>query len=156
MRRISLTFAALAALGAPSLVAAQAITDCEWIGNPAHIVEPWEVNTRTFANGAIRVAWLDTGGEPVCCSSHLLILSPSGDGSDGPAYRQCTVASAQPGMGFYSVDVPGITASYNPAKGLLLSVPIGHWHPGMENGAGPIPDRMEIRINQATGTVVFE
>ncbi|MCL4675225.1 MAG: hypothetical protein KJZ59_04180 [Pararhodobacter sp.] len=156
MRGFKPAICALAALAAPSLAVAQAITGCDWVGSPANIVEPWDVNTRSFANGAIRVAWLDTGGEPVCCSSHLLILSPSGDGSDGPAYRQCLVASAQPGSGFHSVDVPGITASYDPARGLLLSVPIGHWHSGMEHGAGPIPDRMEIRINQATGSVTFE
>ena len=155
--RISAFYLTLAAaLGAPALAAAQAITECEWIGTPANIVEPWDVNSRTFANGNIRVAWLDTGGEPVCCSSHLLILSSSGNGQDEPIYRQCRVASAQPGQGFYSVDVPGINARYDPSRGLTLSVPIGHWHPGMENGAGPIPDRMEIVINQATGLVAFE
>ncbi|WP_323035855.1 hypothetical protein [Pararhodobacter sp.] len=156
MRISTLTQACVLAAGFPGLAIAQAITDCEWIGNPANIVEPWDVNSRTFANGNIRVAWLDTGGEPVCCSSHLLILSPSGNGADEPIYRQCRVASAQPGQGFYAVDVPGISASYDPNKGLLLSVPISHWHQGMENGAGPIPDRMEIRINQANGAVVFE
>src|SRR5690606_20380504 len=66
------------ALLAPAAMA-QVITDCDWIGNPANIAEPWEINTRTFANGNIRVARLDTGGEPVCCASHLLILSPSGN-----------------------------------------------------------------------------
>lgn len=156
MRFSTLSFVGVLAVAVPGVSVAQVVTDCEWIGNPANIVEPWDVNSRTFANGAIRVAWLDTGGEPVCCSSHLLILSPSGNGQDEPEYRQCRVASAQPGAGFYAVDVPGITASYDPNKGLLLSVPIGHWHPGMENGAGPIPDRMEIRINQANGSVAFE
>ncbi len=135
--------------------AAQVITECNEIASAVNIAEPWEANTRTFANGAIRVAMLDTGGEPACCSRHLMVLMPAG-GGDEPVWRQCRIASAQPGLGFYDVDVPGITASYNPSKGLLLSVPIGHWHQGMETGAPPIPDRMEIRINQATGTVVFE
>jgi len=139
----------------PLAAQAQSISDCDWVGNPANIAEPWEVNSRTFANGAIRVALLDTGGEPVCCSAHLLILAPSG-GQDAPVYRQCLVASAQPGSGFYSMDVPGISASYDPAKGLLLSVPLTHWHQGVETGAPPIAERMEIRINQATGAVVIE
>jgi len=156
MRISTLLFSSVMALTVPGFAVAQAITDCDWVGNPANIMEPWEVHSRTYANGNIRVAWLDTGGEPVCCSSHLLILSPSGDGEGEPIYRQCRVASAQPGQGFYSVDVPGITASYDPNKGLLLSVPIGHWHPGMDTGAPAIPDRMEIRINQANGVVVFE
>ena len=147
---------ALALAGLPGLAAAQVITDCDWIGNPSNILEPWSETSRTFANGAIRVAWLDTGGEPVCCSSHLLILSPSGDGSDEPAYRQCRVASAQPGSGFFALDIPGITASYDPAKGLLLSLPVGHWHEGIEQDRPPIWERMEIRINQATGDVRIE
>lgn len=152
MRFLSLALA-LALL--PLASQAQVIAECDWIANPANIAEPWDRTTRTFANGNIRVAVLDTGGEPVCCAQHLLILSPSG-GGDGPVYRQCRVASAQPGSGFYALDVAGIIASYDPTKGLLLSVPLAHWHPGMETGGAPIPDRMEIRINQATGSVTFE
>lgn len=140
----------------PAAVSAQVITECGWVGNPGNIMEPWAETSRTFANGAIRVAWLDTGGEPACCSSHLLILSPSSDGQDEPVFRQCRVASAQEGSGFYAVDVPGITASYEPSKGLLLSVPVGHWHEGIETGQPPIWERMEIRINQATGAVGIE
>lgn len=149
-----LIHAALLAL--PGLASAQVITDCDWIGNPANIVEPWEQNSRTFANGNIRVAWLDTGGEPVCCSSHLLILSPSGDGSDEPVFRQCRVASAAPGTGFFGLDVQRIVASYDPSRGLLLSLPVYHWHQGVETGRPPIEERMEIRINQSNGAVTIE
>lgn len=142
-------------LAAP--LSAQVITECDWVGAAANILEPWEANTRTFANGAIRVAVADTGGEPACCSSHLMILSPSSDGSEDPAWRQCRVASASEGLGFYSVDVPGIVASYDPARGLLLSVPVGHWHDGMNAAEGPpIIERMEIRVNQSNGEVSVE
>ncbi|WP_417599492.1 hypothetical protein [Pararhodobacter oceanensis] len=140
----------------PVIASAQVVGECDWLGNAANIAEPWEVNSRTFANGNIRIALLDTGGEPVCCSAHLLVLSPSGNGSDGPVYRQCRVVSATAGQGFYSMDIPGITASYDPARGLLVSVPVGHWHQGMDSGAGPIPGRMDIRINQANGAVYYE
>jgi len=150
-------FLLAAACGAlPFCAAAQVITECDWAASPANIAEPWSVLSRTFANGAIRVALLDTGGEPVCCAAHLLILSPSGDGAQEPVYRQCAVASARPGEGFYYVDVPRIEASYDPARGLLLSVPVGHWHPGVEQGRPAIEERMEIRINQANGVVVIE
>ncbi|WP_068301251.1 hypothetical protein [Pararhodobacter sp. CCB-MM2] len=151
------TFAAALMFSALPLAAtAQVIGDCQWAATASNIVEPWSETTRTFANGAIRVAWVDTGGEPACCSSHLMILSPSGDGSDEPVFRMCHEASARPNEGFYSVDVPGITASYDPAKGLLLSVPVGHWHQGIEQGQPPIWERMEIRINQSTGEVRVE
>ncbi|MCW1404168.1 hypothetical protein [Pararhodobacter zhoushanensis] len=149
-------FIAAACCLLPLSATAQVIADCDWVGSPANIFEPWDTHSRSFANGAIRVALLDTGGEPACCSRHLLILSPSGDGSDEPIFRQCRVASAQVNSGFYDVDVPGITASYDPAKGLLLSVPVGHWHEGVEAGRPPIVERMEIRINQSTGTVAVE
>ena len=143
-------------LALPLPAAAQVVSDCDWVANPANILEPWDAHTRTYANGAIRVAALDTGGEPVCCSAHLLVLSPSGAGTDEPVYRQCRVVSAQPGMGFYSLDIAGIEARYDPAKGLMLSVPVGHWHSGMDAGAGPIPERLEVVINQASGAVTAD
>ena len=135
---------------------AQVVADCDWVASPANIQEPWAEHTRSFANGAIRVALLDTGGEPACCARHLLIVSPSGNGADEPVYRQCHVASAQAGIGFYDLDVPGIVASYDLTKGLLLSVPVAHWHEGVGAGRPPIAERLEIRINQATGVVAIE
>lgn len=141
------------AVMSPALSSAQVVTKCDWIGTAANIPEPWDENTRTFANGNIRVALVDTGGEPVCCSAHLMVLSPSGSGADEPAWRQCQLASARPSMGFFAVDIPGITATYDPARGLMLSVPVGHWHEGIEIGRPPIWERMEVTINQATGVV---
>lgn len=155
MRRATLSLALMAVSVVPVAATAQAVSTCGWIGSPANIMEPWEANTRSFANGNIRVARVDTGGEPVCCSSYLLVLSPSGE-SDGPSFRQCRIVSAQPGQGFFDVDIAGIAASYDPRQGLLLSVPVAEWHPGMETGAPPIRDRLDIRINQATGSVTTE
>lgn len=143
-------------LGPGQSALAQVVTECGWIGTPANILEPWDRFSRTFANGAIRVARIDTGGEPVCCAQHLLVLAPSGNGSDEPVYRQCLVVSAQPGLGFYEVDVARIAASYDPSRGLLLSVPVGHWHHGLEQGNPPIWEPMFVRINQATGEVSVE
>lgn len=158
MRHAALPFAALV-LGAPGLWAGaalgQVVSGCDWIANPANIAEPWAEQSRTYANGAIRVALLDTGGEPVCCSAHLLVLAPSAPG-DGPVHRQCFVVSGAPGLGFYSIGIAGIDASYDPAQGLLLSVPVFHWHQGVELGQPGIAERMELRINQALGSVVVE
>ena len=54
------------------------IAECEgWPLNVRNIVEPFDQSTRTFANGNIRILHIDTGGEPVCCSSHLVILAPN-------------------------------------------------------------------------------
>lgn len=146
---------AVAAAALPFCASAQVINECGWVASPANILEPWSEFSRSYANGAIRIAVLDTGGEPVCCATHLLIIAPSAP-DNGPIYRQCFVASAEGGMGFYDIDVPGIIASYDPARGLLLSVPVSYYHDGIGTGAPGIPDRMELRINQATGTVVAE
>ena len=139
----------------PFAAKGQVISECGRVGNPANIMEPWSEFSRSFANGAIRIAMLDTGGEPVCCATHLLIIAPSAP-DNGPVYRQCFVASSRAGAGFYDIDFKGITASYDPALGLLLSVPVQHYHDGVGTGAPGIPDRMEIRIDQAVGTVVAE
>jgi hypothetical protein len=146
------------ALAVPALAQAQVVLTCEaagFIASPANIFEPWEEHSRPYANGAIRIAHLDTGGEPVCCASHLLVLSPAG-GVDEPEYRACHVVSGGGGLGFNWVDIPGTTASYDPVRGLLLSVPVWHWHDGMNQGRPAIVERMEVRINQAAGTVAVE
>lgn len=148
--------AGLAMLAMVSIAEAQVVTGCDWVGSAANILEPWDRFSRSFANGAIRVAQIDTGGEPVCCAQHLMVLAPSGDGRDGPVHRQCLVVSAQPGQGFYEVDVARIAARYDPARGLLLSVPVGHWHEGIEAGRPPIWEPMFVLINQATGAVTVE
>lgn len=133
-------------------VAAQSINDCDWVASPANLVEPWSENTRTFANGAIRIALLDTG-EPVCCFAHLLILSPSAE-DEGPGYRACHVLSdGEAGIGFAEVDLPGIAAGYDPARGLRLDIPVWRYIDGSTRGR---PGRVAGRINQATGTVTLE
>ncbi|WP_370208176.1 hypothetical protein [Pararhodobacter marinus] len=142
-------------LALPLSAPAQVIADCDWAGSAATIVEPWEQTSRTFANGAIRIAWSDTA-EPACCAAHVMILHPSGDGSDEPAYRQCSLLSADRNTGFYDVDIAGVTASYDPAKGLLLTVPVRYWHEGVERGEPGLPGAVRVRINQATGTVSVE
>ena len=50
-----LFFAAFASAVLPLSAVAQVVSDCDWIANPANIAEPWETNSRTYANGTIRV-----------------------------------------------------------------------------------------------------
>jgi hypothetical protein len=131
---------------------AQTLAECDWVASPANLVEPWEGTSRTFANGAIRIALLDTG-EPACCFAHLLILSPSGE-VEGPGYRACHVLSdTGQGLGFAEVDLAGIVASYDPARGLRLDVPVWRYIDGVSRGR---PARVAVRINQATGAVTLE
>lgn len=120
----------------------------------AAIAEPWSTQTRTFAQGAIRVAHLDTDGEPVCCPSHLMILSPAGAPPED--YRVCHMVSAQTvaPMGFLHIDVAGIASSYDPERGLLLTVPTRTY---LDANTGAYSEgTFAVRINQATGAVTLE
>ncbi|MDO5620046.1 MAG: hypothetical protein Q4G24_01100 [Paracoccus sp. (in: a-proteobacteria)] len=116
--------AILAALTGPA--AAQSVGPCgEWAA-AENIAEPWEDNTDTFANGAVRVALLDVG-EPALAAEHLLILSPP---FDLRQMRRCRVVSAVVApeggwpSGFFRMDFAGRKASYDPATGLKLVIPV--------------------------------
>lgn len=135
-------------------VAQAAISDCDWPASLRNIVEPWESHTRTFANGKIRVAHVDTGGEPVCCSSYLAVLAPTGSEVELES-RQCKLLTDGPELsGFNWIHFDSITASYDPGLGLLLSVPLERYDSG---GTGSTtPATVGIRINQATGEIYTE
>jgi hypothetical protein len=151
-------FLVAAAVLTPLPALSQMVQSCQdsgYIVSPANLVEPWSLHSRTYANGAIRLALLDTGGEPGCCAAHLLVLSPAG-GRDEPEYRACHVVSAQPGLGFYSIDVPGIAASYDPTRGLALDVPVRHWDQSVETGGAGTLGRFLLRIDQAAQTVTLD
>ena len=128
----------------------QVVGECDWRARADAIAEPWSESSRTFANGAVRIARSDTG-EPACCSASLIVLAP-----DALGYRTCFLV--HPGgklSGWHGVDIAGTTASHDPARGLLLTVPVTDPDPlgGPDpEGAHPIA----LRINQAEGTVALE
>ena len=108
------------ACAAPSRAAI--LEDCNDYASAGLIVEPWEQNTRTFYNGQVRVAVVDTGGEPVCCSSYLVVIYPNVDDELGG--RSCTMLSQGERSGWAGVDVKAIRTSYNATTGLSLAVPV--------------------------------
>lgn len=153
MRQALHVFAVLMAFAATP-AGAVVVRGCEDGSNTAavtNIVEPWEKNSKTFYNGQVRVALLDTGGEPACCSLHLLIMSP-GIAKDEPAYQDCHVVSDHANLGFGDIVFEKMTASYDPKKGLLIAFPYvvsggdGEQHPGVA----------KLRLNLARGTLAVE
>jgi hypothetical protein len=153
MRRFfsALFGSAVIAVSGASAVGAQSLQSCDWVASAANLVEPWEETSRTYGDGAVRIALLDTGGEPACCSSHLLILSPD------PDYGQaCHVLSDQPGTGFRQVFLEESNSRYEAGRGLLVTIPVGRFDPdtGGVDRAGIRP--VSIRINQASGQVTLE
>ncbi|HXC56000.1 MAG TPA: hypothetical protein VNU97_11950 [Rhizomicrobium sp.] len=153
MRTILIGLAALLVFVAPA--AAVSVTDCssdEATASTVNIAEPWEKNSKAFYNGNVRVALIDTGGEPACCSVHLLVLSPAG-GQDEPEYRACHLINDHEGMGFVGIDFAKIAASYDAKKGLLITFPFGLYNDGDKPAK---PGIAKIRVNTAKGTVVVE
>lgn len=130
----------------PSL--AQSVGDCDWRASAQALVEPWDApeNTRTFANGDVRLAIIDTI-EPAAGAFHLIILSP-------PYYevggRQCQVVSANSSVGFTGLTLDGMTSAYDPAIGLTFTLEAGAYDP---NTGGTLPRTLTITLNQATGAI---
>ncbi len=130
-------------------VQAQEVRDCDWRASAWNLAEPWEENSRTFANGAVRLALLDTI-EPAAVPFHLLVLSPP---YDEVGARQCRVVSFDGGLGFGSIAFGRLTASYDPAIGLTFEVPVVIYLPEA-NFANP--SLLRVTLNQATGAVGAE
>ena len=133
---------------------AQTLNECNWLASASNIWEPWEDNTKTYANGAIRIAKVGVD-EPTCCAANLLILSP-GEPDPTGWFRNCTILSGPNGFGFNDIDLGKITASYDAAKGLLLSVPVEFYDPENEYTDPNLFKIINVRINQAAGTVIVE
>jgi hypothetical protein len=115
--------AALATAMTAGPAAAVTVEACDGVATVETIAEPWEANSKSFYKGEVRLAVVDTGGEPACCSSHLMVLYTE-DPGDEPPYRACKLVSDAPGRGFSDVNFAQLKASYDPATGLTFSVPV--------------------------------
>ncbi len=134
----------LAALFLAAPAAAQQAIDCDWQASAANLAEPWEANTRTFSNGKVRVALLDTV-EPAGAPFYLLVISPPYDELGLP---QCRVVALGENMGFYSIEFDMLEASYDPARGLELQLPAAIY-----DGEVPRAQILTVTINQASGEI---
>ena len=136
--------AALLCLG--SAASAQQVSECDWRASAQAVVEPWEQNSRSFANGDVRLALLDTI-EPGAAAMHILVLSPPYDELGG---RQCRVISYGDGFGFAGIDFATLQAGYDPAYGLLFDVHAQVFDP---DSGGTRPMALRFTLNQATGGI---
>ncbi len=127
----------------------QSIEPCDWVSSAASLVEPWEQNTRTFANGDVRVAVLDTI-EPALAAFHVLVLSPP---YDEVGSRQCKTVSMSAGLGFSGLDFASLNADYDPAVGLIFTMDVQT----PSSDASSFVDRtVRFTLNQATGEMQAE
>ena len=131
---------------APLPALSQSVELCDWQASAQALVEPWEENTRTFANGAVRIAALDTT-EPANASAYLLLLSPP---RTLLGERQCRVVGWSEGLGFTALFFEDLTSDYDPSRGLIFTVPARIYDPALDfaNAA-----RLTVVLNQSTGDI---
>ncbi|MGR3502233.1 hypothetical protein [Pseudaestuariivita sp.] len=140
----SLTLAFAATL--TTAAEAQTVSDCDWAASATTLIEPWEENSRTFANGKTRLALVDVlapGTGPL----RLLVLSPPYDELGGRQCRQITVSDSH---GFADVFWGGLSAAYDPSVGLLFDLPVAVF----DAARGDISNAMlSFTLNQSTGAI---
>ncbi len=127
---------------------AQSVGECDWRASAYNLVEPWEQNTRTYANGAVRIAVLDTL-EPAAGAFSLLVISPPYGELGEP---QCQIISISDSIGFYGLTFSGIQAQYDPAVGLGFAIPGAEYLPEDET-TGYRPIYLLFTLNQQTGEI---
>lgn len=145
---------ALLALLSPATALAQTpaiVSGCDdWRSAAQMLAEPWEDNTRLYAEGAVRFAVIDTG-EPAAGSFHLLILSPPTEAE--PEVGQCKLLSLDESMGFAGLTIAKAEAQYDPAKGLTVTVPATRWLPDTDTYTDA---KLSVTLNQATGAIAAQ
>lgn len=139
MRALAVCLGLLA--GSPAL--AQEAVPCDWAALADNIAEPWEANTRTFSQGKVRLALLDTT-EPAAAAFHILILSPP---YDELGLRQCRTLGLN-GMGFAGADFGSLQAEYDPAIGLIFTMNVQEY-----DGMDCTLRTLRFTLNQSTGAI---
>ena len=139
--------AAVFALASAATAEPAALSECDgYTASARNLMMPPSESIRQFANGAVRLYWLDTT-EPACCSSHLMVIQPA----PNDPYEMCTLVSASENLGFGGMNLAEAEANYEPTVGLTVSIPVNIWE-----GDGPDPAMLYVVINQGAGTVMTE
>ena len=145
MRALSLIAATVSALASAGPVHADTVVRaCEgWEANARNLMMPPEIAVQSFANGEVRAIGLDTS-EPACCSAHLMVDFFV----ESEPFPLCAMVSGPNGQGFSGLRMAELTARYDPATGLTLTMPAGRY-----DGMGSVMSPLHVTINRATGTV---
>lgn len=144
--------AGLLALASPA--AALSVRPCDGTTDLAmNLVEPWSGHSWSFYQGRVRVAVLDTGGEPACCSSHLLVMFADEDEPGGGMV--CRIVSDSGERGFAGIDPRSVKTAYDPRRGLLVSFGYS-WFPPEGDGSRTVRGLGRVRVNLSRGTVTAE
>ena len=151
MKRI---FPTLAALAFAFPAHAQEVRNCytedgdSFLTQISVLAEPWEENTRTFSNGSVRIALLDTW-DPANYPMHLMLTYWPNDGIEAEG-RLCFIVSDKEGYGFQNLTLTGMQADYDPAIGLLFEIPAQRYDADSESVADGV---LSVTLNRASDVV---
>lgn len=130
-------------------IAAQQARLCDWQASAQALVEPWNENTRVFANGNVRVAAIDTV-EPSSGAAYLLVLSPP---YSELGERQCRVVGWTEQLGFAGLSFDALSSNYDPAIGLIFTLPV---QVDAVDGGASRAGLLRITLNQSTGAMTTD
>ena len=121
---------------------------------PETIITTADITAPQNIPGAVR-GLITIDGEPVCCSSHLLVLIPSTEiGSECFAVSQKAASDSESARGFSNIEFSRIKGAYDTQRGLLLTVPYALY--GGQGGQGK-PGSVNVRVNLSDkGSVKIE
>ena len=140
------TLAAVAILtSAPALAQQAVVLPCDERIELDAVPEPWGDHTRSFANGDVRLAVIDTI-EPAVAAIWLAVLSPP---FDPLGARQCRMVGVD-GAGFFSVDLDALGSNYDPSQGLLFDIAVDVFVTATNS---PVEMNLGLVVNQATGAI---
>ncbi len=112
-------------------VAAQQVQPCESNGTFPYettalaIAEPWEDNTRIFAEGQVRITIMDTY-EPALGALYLMVIfEPMGQAAD---FRTCVLVS-NGFAGFPNMTLEGLNVREIEGQGMRFHVPTTFYNP---------------------------
>ena len=110
--------------------------------------------TKSYAGGKVRIALVDTEGEPVCCSSHLLVFIPDPEiGSQCFAVSQRAAKDSEGAMGFNGLAFDRIKVWHGRDRSLLLNVPYTLY----TTDGGRKPGSAKVRVDlRGKGSVTIE
>lgn len=111
------------------------------------IAEPWEANTRRFADGQVRLVVMDTY-EPALGALYLMVLfGPMGE--EGADFRTCMLVS-NGFLGFPNMTLEGLHAKEIEGMGMIFEVATTFYNPEEDEFEY---DTLDVVVNRQTLTV---
>lgn len=128
---------------------AQSVGPSGWQASALALVEPWEDTTALFANGAVRLAAIDTV-DPASAAAYLLVLSPP-LGELGE--QQCRIVWFTDQFGFAAIYFDAVKSDDDPEVGLNFALPVRNIDAPTSFSNSAI---LLLELNQATGEMTAE